>query len=336
MLATFRFPLTLERAVCRASHDGDEFFRKNHVPVHRSDMIKRYWQPVLVELAVDLNAGFFSPDISHAQKFVHAYSSISALNAPFWIIQDAGFAKQEGLETELVYIPSSSTVAQATLAGEVMISPANGQVIADVGLQGGDLIAMGGITNVVAFYIMAAPEIKTITDLKGKSVGVTRFGASGDVGIRMFLVKYGLEPVKDVPLIQLGGLPEIAAALSKKTIYAAALVPTDGVLSRSKAVRVFSRTWRRKIFPSCMLVLRPRGKFVRERRAQAKAYLRAYARAVHFMHTRKEETKAIFTRYTKIKDQGMLDGSIVYGYDFIEKVPLVKPAGFQVTSGRYR
>ena len=81
------------------------------------------------------------PVSAQAQKFIHAYSSISALNATFWIIQDAGFAKQEGLETELVYIPSSSTVAQATLAGEIVISPANGQVIADVGLQGGDLIA---------------------------------------------------------------------------------------------------------------------------------------------------------------------------------------------------
>ena len=94
---------------------------------------------------------FALPAAAGAQKFVHAYSSISALNATFWIIQDAGLAKQEGLETELVYIPSSGTVAQATLAGEVVISPANGQVIADVGLQGGDLVAMGGVTNVVAF-----------------------------------------------------------------------------------------------------------------------------------------------------------------------------------------
>ena len=45
---------------------------------------------------------------------------------------------------------------------------------------------MGGITNVVAFYIMATPEIKTIQDLKGKMVGVTRFGSSGDVGMRMY------------------------------------------------------------------------------------------------------------------------------------------------------
>jgi NitT/TauT family transport system substrate-binding protein len=267
---------------------------------------------------------------AYAQKFVHAYSSVSALNAPFWIIQDAGFAKQEGLETELVYIPSSSTVAQATLAGEVVISPANGQVIADVSLQGGDLVAMGGITNVVAFYIMATPEIKTIADLKGKSVGVTRFGASGDVGIRMFLSKYGLEPVRDVPLVQIGGLPEIAAALSKKTIHAAAMSQPMAYLAQQGGARILANLATENI-PFLHVGITTTRKFVRERRAQAKAYVRAYSRAVHFMHTRREETKAIFSRYTKIKDQGMLDGSVVYGLDFVEKVPLVKAAGFQVT-----
>src|ERR1044072_44014 len=138
------------------------------------------------------------PGSAQAQKFIHAYSSISTLNATFWIIQDAGFAKQEGLDTELVYIPSSSTVAQATLAGEIVISPANGQVIADVGLQGGDLVAMGGISNVVAFYIMATPEIKTIADLKGKTVGVTRFGSSTDFALRYLVQKNGFNTGKDL------------------------------------------------------------------------------------------------------------------------------------------
>ena len=88
---------------------------------------------------------------------------------------------------------------------------------------------MGGITNVVAFYIMATPEIKTVNDLKGKTVGVTRFGSSGDVGIRMFLTKYGLEPIKDVPLVQFGGLPEIATAMAKRTVYACGVFATDGL-----------------------------------------------------------------------------------------------------------
>lgn len=270
------------------------------------------------------------PATVQAQKFVQAYSSISALNATFWIIQDGGFAKQEGLDTELVYIPSSSTVAQATLAGEVVISPANGQVVADVGLQGVDLIAMGGITNVVAFYIMATPEIKTIQDLRGKMVGVTRFGSSGDVGMRMFLTKYGLEPVKDVPMIQLGGLPEIASAMGKRTVHAAAFSQPLAYVAQQGGAHLLANLSKENI-PFLHVGVTTTRKFIRERRAQAKAYLRAYGRAVHFMHTRKEESKAIIAKYTKIKDPGMLDGSLVYGYDFIEKVPLVKPAAFQVT-----
>ena len=231
----------------------------------------------------------------------------------------------------MVYIPSSSTVAQATLAGEVMISPANGQVVADVGLQGGDLVAMGGITNVVAFYIMATPEIKTIADLKGKTVGVTRFGSSGDVGMRMFLTKYGLEPVKDVPMIQLGGLPEIAAAMGKRTVHAAAFSQPMAYVAQQGGAHLLANLAKENI-PFLHVGVTTTRKFMRERRAQAKAYLRAYGRAVHFMHTKKEETKAIITKYTKIKDQGMLDGSLTYGYDFIEKVPLVKAAAFRSRS----
>jgi len=71
--------------------------------------------------------------------------------------------------------------------------------------------------------------------------------------------------------------------------------------------------------------------FLKEHRPQAKAFLRAYGRAVHFMHTRKEEMLKILARYTNIKDIGMLEGSLKCGYDFIEKIPLVKSPAFQTT-----
>lgn len=65
--------------------------------------------------------------LAHAEKFVIAWSAVSALNSPFWVMNDAGFLKQEGLDMELVYIASSPTVARATLAGEIVISGANSQ-----------------------------------------------------------------------------------------------------------------------------------------------------------------------------------------------------------------
>ena len=268
--------------------------------------------------------------VARAEKFVIAWSAVSALNSPFWVMNDAGFLKQEGLDMELVYIASSPTVARATLAGEIVISGANSQVIVDVGLAGGDLVAMGAITNVVAFYVMAAPEIKNVTDLKGKVVGVTRFGASTDFGMRMLLSKYGLEAAKDVPFIQIGGMPELAAALSKKTVYAAPMSQPMVYVAQQAGMRMIANLAKEEI-PFMHIGLTTSKKWVREHRPQAKAFIRAYGRSIHFMHTRREQTRSIFAKYTKINDAGMLDGSIQYGYDFMEKIPLVKAQAFQVT-----
>jgi ABC-type nitrate/sulfonate/bicarbonate transport system substrate-binding protein len=148
--------------------------------------------------------------------------------------------------------------------------------------------------------------------------------------MRTFLMKYGLEPVKDVPLVQFGGLPEIATAMSKRVVHAAAFSQPMAYVAQQGGAHMLANLAKENI-PFLHVGISTTKKFLRERRGQAKAYVRAYARAVHFMHTRKEETKGIFTKFTKIKDQGMLDGSLTYAYDFTEKVPLVKPAAFQVT-----
>jgi len=62
-----------------------------------------------------------------------------------------------------------------------------------------------------------------------------------------------------------------------------------------------------------------------------KAFVRAYGSAVHYMHTRREDTKAIISRYTKVSDPAMLDGTMQYAFDFVEKIPLVKREAFQST-----
>ena len=268
--------------------------------------------------------------LARAEKLVIAWAAVSALNSPFWVMNDAGFLKQEGLDIDFVYIASSPTVARATLAGDLAISASNGQVIVDAGLNGADLVAVGAVTNVVAFYVMAAPEIKNVMDLKGKAVGVTRFGAATDFGMRILLNKYGLDAVKDVPFVQIGGMPELAAALSKKAVFAAPMSQPMAYVVQQAGLRMIANLAKEEI-PFMHLGFLTTKRFVKERRPQVKAFLRAYGKAIQFMYTHREETRAIFARYTKIQDQGMLDGSIQYGFDFMEKIPLVKAQAFQVT-----
>src|SRR5258708_40296759 len=83
------------------------------------------------------------PGVSQAQKLVVGYSGITAIQAPFWIIKDAGYFKQAGLDANLVYIAASSTMAQAMMAGEVALSTASRLAMVNNSLQAGDLVAGG-------------------------------------------------------------------------------------------------------------------------------------------------------------------------------------------------
>lgn len=267
---------------------------------------------------------------AQAQRVVIAWTAVSAFNSPFWVMNDAGFYREEGLDVDSIYIPSSPIAAKATLAGDVAISAQNSQVIADAGLQGADLVAMGAVVNIVPFYIMATPEINKISDLKGKAIGISRFGAATDFGMRMFLAKHGLEANRDVAFVQIGGMPEIAAALSKKLIAAAPMSYPMAYVAEQQGARVVANLAKDEI-PFVHLTLTTTKRLMKEKRPQVKAFLRAYGKAAHFIFTRQSETRAIFAKYAKISDQKILEGSLKYGHEFIEKVPFVKSAGFEVT-----
>ena len=101
------------------------------------------------------------------------------------------------------------------------------------------------------------------------------------LAIQMFLKKYGLEPVRDVPIIQIGGLPELAAALSKKSIYAAAMSYPMGLVAQQAGMKVLANLAKEEI-PFFHQGLTTTGKFMRERRAQAKAFVRAYGQRGSF------------------------------------------------------
>src|SRR5262245_66185083 len=97
-------------------------------------------------------------------------------------------------------------MVQAMLGGDLPIAGAAGSAAVDASFGGADIVMFGSMVKVPAFYIMALPEIKTIDDLRGKSVGVTRFGSSTDFTMRYILRKQRLEAGRDVTLIQQGDL----------------------------------------------------------------------------------------------------------------------------------
>ena len=267
--------------------------------------------------------------VTGAQTTVVGYSAVTSVFLPFWIGKEAGLYKKEGLDVQLVYIPSSTTMAQAMFAKEVAISTVNSGSVVSSGLQGGDLVLMGAVINSAAFYIIARPEITNVQELKGKRIGVTRLGSSSDFAIREYLQKNKLHPTRDVSIIQVGGMPELAAALNSGAIGAAPLSSPMSYVAEQGGNKVLANLANEGIY-FVIAGLTTTRRFLREQRSDAKLFLRAFGRATHFMFQQREESKKILRKYAKINDLGMLDGSLKYAHDFTEKIPLVKREGVQV------
>src|SRR4029079_8536753 len=142
------------------------------------------------------------PQKLYAEPLVVGYSSVTSVFLPFWIGHEAGFYKKEGLDAQLIYIASSTTMAEEMFAREVAISTVNSGSVVSSGLQGGDLVLIGAVINTAAFYVMARPEISRAQDLKGKKIGVTRLGSSSDFAIREYLKKNQLQTGRDVNIMQ--------------------------------------------------------------------------------------------------------------------------------------
>jgi len=208
-----------------------------------------------------------------AQTTVVGYSAITSVFLPFWIGKEAALYKKEGLDVQLVYIASSTTMAQAMFAREVAISTVNSGSVVSSGLQGGDLVLMGAIMNSAAFYIITRPEIASVQDLKGKRVGVTRLGSSSDFAIREYLQKNKLQAGRDVNIIQAGGMPELAAALNSGAISAAPLSSPMSYVAERRGNRVLANLANEGIY-FVIAGLTTSRRYLREHRIEAKAFLR--------------------------------------------------------------
>ena len=104
------------------------------------------------------------------------YSSISGAYTPIWVAHDAGYFAKEGLQDDIILIPSGTQLAQVTVAGEIEIGSLNGSSAIAAALQGADLKIIGNSGNKMVFSLYVRPEIKSVEGLKGKKSALRASG----------------------------------------------------------------------------------------------------------------------------------------------------------------
>ncbi len=151
--------------------------------------------------------------------------STSATQMSLWLAKEGNFYEKHGLSVEAISIPGSSLALQAMLAGEVPIIQLGGAASIQANLSGADTVIIATIVKKFLFWIYSRPEVGRMEDLKGKVFGTTRFGTLSDLASRFALRLYGIDPERDITMVQTGGPAETVTAIASGKIQAAALSP---------------------------------------------------------------------------------------------------------------
>src|ERR1700758_3417526 len=110
-----------------------------------------------------------APALCHAQTKVRlCWTSFASNMSGSWVAYEEGFFKKNGLDVELIHIPSTSRAIQAMLAGEMAYSYTDGRTAVQATMKGADVVMLAGAANRFVFSFMARPEIKKIGDLRGR------------------------------------------------------------------------------------------------------------------------------------------------------------------------
>jgi NitT/TauT family transport system substrate-binding protein len=273
-------------------------------------------------LAAILALVFFplSGAFAESKKIVFGYSTVGAMAAGSWMAKEIGAYEKYGIDAELIYISSGPTVVQALLGGDVTGGIAATNAVIAAVLRGAPLVSVLSTANRPYHRLWVRPEINRLEDLKGKTVGVSRFGSVTDNLTRMVLKKYGLEGAVNVR--QMGGTAEVGAAFQNKQIAGA--VTSSLRVDASVQPRLLLKLEDMGFLYSMDVVAHSRDDMKRSPQV-VEGMVRAYVEGVAAIHYQKDRAFKAIAKYARLQDPKKIDEIYQDSVLYLEKVPRVEP-----------
>ena len=268
---------------------------------------------------------FALPHVPLAQtKMTIAYSSLGPMATGVWMAKDSGAFDKYGLQTDIIFISSGPVVVQALIGGDLQAGSAATNAVINAILNGAPIIGIAGTANRPYHRLFVQPEINKLEDLKGKTLGVTRFGSITDNLTRILLRRAGLEGAVNVR--QMGGTLEVSAAFQNRVIAGA--VTSDLRVSPPAQAKILTRLIDLGI-PYSMNMIAVSRDYLRRNPETCERMIRAYAEGVAFMNRQKEQALKIIAKYARLTDPKMIEDHYNDSVTYLERIPRPEPEAVQ-------
>jgi ABC-type nitrate/sulfonate/bicarbonate transport system substrate-binding protein len=261
-------------------------------------------------------------------KRVYYGTTASPAHLPVWVAKDAGLFAKQGLNVEPVQVRGGSLIALVIITGDLPLSGVGAESVIAARAAGGDVVLLACPIDADPVYLIARPEIKSPADLKGQASAVTRYGSSTHFYLKAALQHVGLDPERDLTILQLGAGPEMVAAMESGRIQAAALTTRYALpfLDRGWPVLVdLSKT--DLVYPSsCVTASRA---FIRAEPKLTEDFLRAYVAAIHLIKKDPQGAEKSFAKWLREKDPAIARRSVAAYAPLFKRTPVVPDKGIE-------
>lgn len=246
---------------------------------------------------------------------------LSAGQAGVFRAQEAGFFAAEGLDVELVFFTSGTEGLQALVSGQLSLcSGAGGPPLINAVLAGARVAWVAEFLGTMPYALLVVPGIERPADLRGKRLGISRFGATTHFATRYAVRRLGLDPERDVTILQVGEQSARLAAMRAGGL--------DGTVLSPPVTAVARRLGFRQLADLASLGLRYPHEGLAVSRALLESrpetvqrFLRAVVRGTHRFKTRREEGIRVLAKYLKMDDPAALAET----YAFFAPLVLARP-----------
>ena len=276
---------------------------------------KRWWIAIFLLTAslLGVRAQAAQKDL---QKLTVGYTPIAGASLPFFIAVEERIFQKYGFEIFPVFMGGSPLINSAILAGEFPIGYTGGGAVISSRLSGSDLIAIASPLPVLTIDGWSRPEIKSISDLRGKRVGVTRFGASSYFSALSMLESGGVKP-SEVTFIQNGGVGESFAALTGGRVDVCMIGYPFGLNAKNAGFNLLFRPSQTEygLFPTAVIAAREAWLKDAKNHKTAVDFLRALNEGQQLARENAAATKRALRRFTRVDDEASLQGSFEYYKD---------------------
>jgi len=279
----------------------------------------------------------FLPISSDAQdKLRVGLSSISATSGSIWVAEEKGLFKKHGIDAEVIIIGGgASRVVSSLIAGEIQFSVGGGDAVIRAALRGADTVLAASPLKTGLQRLMVRPDIKTPAELKGKKVGITRFGSASHWVLQLFLRKWGMRS-EDIQMVQLGSSPAMFASLEKGGIDGAVFTIPTFFVAEDRGYRILADPVDLDIYYLQNSVDSTKA-LLRQKHDQTVRFVKGICEGLAYFKKNKQESLAVLQKKLRIqsaqeKDIKYLEASYnLLATKFYNQVPYAMPKAVETT-----